>query len=188
MAACLLPHADPLHRVSVIPRGVGIGGMTLQLPREDKRPAARRNELLDRLAVLLARSRRRVASLFERPVSTGAANDLQRVTEIAYRMVVEYGMSERLGPVSLAPGNGARFLRSPAAGRTPTSDETAREVDLEVRRIVEEQEARVTELLAKRRRRLAAIARVLRQRETLDARAFQNLLSAPLKRRELADR
>ena len=179
MVACLLEHADPLHRVSVIPRGIGVGGMTLQLPREDKGLFTKK-ELLDRIAVLLGG---RVAEriLFD-DLSTGAANDLQRVTEIAHRMVVEYGMSDRLGAVSLSLPNAPKFLRTVARGGGAMSDDTAREVDLEVRRIIKEQEQRVTELLGQRKRRLAAIARVLRTRETLDARAFQNLLKKPLVR------
>jgi cell division protease FtsH len=181
MVACLLPHADPLHRVSVIPRGTGVGGMTLQLPREDKGLFTKK-ELLDRIAVLLGG---RVAErlLFD-DISTGAANDLQRVTEIAHRMVVEYGMSDRLGPVSLTGPNSPPLLRATADGGRAMSDDTAREVDLEVRRIADEQEERVTKLLTSRKRRLTAIARVLRSRETLDARAFKKLLDAPLKPRE----
>lgn len=181
MVACLLPHADPLHRVSVIPRGTGVGGMTLQLPREDKGLFTKK-ELLDRIAVLLGG---RVAErlLFD-DISTGAANDLQRVTEIAHRMVVEYGMSDRLGAVSLGGPNLHHFLRANANGGRTISEDTAREVDLEIRRIADEQEQRVTNLLAPRQRRLTAIARVLRSRETLDARAFKRLLDAPLKRRD----
>ncbi|MGH7162535.1 MAG: ATP-dependent zinc metalloprotease FtsH, partial [Planctomycetota bacterium] len=147
MTACLVRHADPLHRVSVIPRGVGIGGMTLQLPREDK-GLMTRAELLDRIAVLLGG---RVAeALLLRDVSTGAANDLRRVTEIAYRMAAEYGMSDRIGPIHVGDsGRVAPFERAPAAER-PVSDETAREIDLEARRILAEQEERVRALLEPR--------------------------------------
>jgi cell division protease FtsH len=178
MVACLLEHADPLHKVSVIPRGAGVGGLTLQLPREDKmlRTSA---ELLDRIAVLLGG---RVAErLMFDDVSTGAANDLLRVTDLAYRIVAEYGMSAGLGPVNLAKQDGPQYLDG-AGDKRATSDETAREVDLEVRRIVDEQERRVTELLTGKKRRLGAIARMLRSKETLDAREFRALLDAPLKK------
>jgi cell division protease FtsH len=180
LAACLLERADPLHKVSVIPRGAGVGGMTLQLPREDK-TLHTRDELLDRIGVLLGG---RVAErLIFKEVSTGAANDLQRVTDIAYRMVVDYGMSDAIGPVRLGDPRTAVFL-SPREGERPVSDETAREIDLEVRRLVREQEERITSLLEPCKRHLAAIARFLRDRETLDAATFQKLLDTPLRRRQ----
>jgi cell division protease FtsH len=178
IAACLLPHADPLHRVSVIPRGAGVGGMTLQLPREDK-TFLTRAELLDRIAVLLAG---RVAEhIIFNDISTGAANDLMRVSEIAYRMVVEYGMSERLGPIHLGDAKGPKFLSADTAERA-LGDETTREIDLEVRLIVAEQEERVRNLLEARKRHLAALARRLRDKETLDAAIFRKLLQTPLRR------
>jgi len=178
--ACVLRHADPLHRVSVIPRGTGIGGITLQLPREDK-GVHTQAELLDRIAVLLGG---RVAErILFNDISTGAANDLQRVTEIARRMVVDFGMSDRLGPVSMGNAGSLRFLRADPARDRFVSDETAREIDLEVRRIVAEQEERVDGILTARKRHLAALARVLRDKETLDAATFRRLLDSPLKRR-----
>ena len=184
IAACALPHADPLHRVSVIPRGIGVGGMTLQLPKEDK-SLLTRAELLDRIAVLLAG--REAEDLLFGDVSTGAANDLQRVTDLATRMVIEFGMSERMGPVHLGDASAPRFLRGDARSDRSVSDETAREIDLEVRRIVAEQEERVRTLLTDRKRHLAAIARVLRDKETLDARTFRKLLDTPVRRRQEVD-
>ena len=179
MVACLVPHADPLHRVSVIPRGVGIGGMTLQIPRED-RGLVTRSELYDRIAVLLGG---RVAEdLVFNDLSSGGANDLRSATEIARRMVAEYGMSERLGPVSMGGTPSVQSLRRGAPAEQKLSEETAREVDLEIRRIISEQEERVRALLEDQKRRLVAIARVLRDRETLDARTFHDLLSAPFKK------
>jgi cell division protease FtsH len=176
IAACLLPRADPLHRVSVIPRGSGVGGLTLQLPREDK-SLFTRSELLDRLAVLMGG---RVAEeLIFREVSTGAASDLERATKMAYRMVVEYGMSERLGPLNLGEADRAR-RDAPERG---IADETAREIDLEVRAILAAQEERVRELLRGRRRHLAAIARVLRDKETMDGFVFKKLLDTPVRNR-----
>jgi cell division protease FtsH len=185
MVACLLPGADPLHRVSVIPRGITTAGMTLQVQRED-RTVLTRAELCDRIAVLLG-GRAAEQVVFD-DVSTGAAGDLKKVTDLAYRMVVDYGMSERLGAVSLADSDAPQFLPSGAPRGRAMSDETKREVDLEVRRIVEEQEKRVDALLTERKRRLAAIARVLRDKETLSAAAFRSLLEAPLKSREPAER
>ncbi|MHC4136036.1 MAG: ATP-dependent zinc metalloprotease FtsH [Planctomycetota bacterium] len=180
IAACLLPHADPLHKVSVIPRGAGVGGMTLQLPREDK-TLLTRAELLDRIAVLLAG--RTAEQVIFNVVSTGAANDLLRVAEVAYRMVVEYGMSERLGPIHLGDAKGPKFLRGDS-GERALGDETTREIDLEVRAIVAEQEERVRNLLEARKRHLAALARMLRDKETLDAGTFRKLLATPLRRRK----
>jgi len=176
IAACLLPHADPLHRVSVIPRGSGVGGLTLQLPREDK-TLFTRSELLDRLAVLMGG---RVAEeLIFREVSTGAVSDLERATQMAYRMVVQFGMSERIGPLNLGERERARHE---GAERT-VADETAREIDLEVRAILATQEERVRSLLRERRRHLAAIARYLRDKETMDGLAFRKLLDTPVRSR-----
>jgi len=182
VAACELEHADPLHRVTVIPRGAGVGGITLQLPRED-RSLMTEGELLDRVAVLLAG--RAAERLLFGEVSTGAANDLERVSEIAYRMVVEYGMSARIGALGLAAGR-ARYVNRGPDTRRSISDETAREIDIEVRRIVGEQERRVAELLEARKRHVAAIARVLRDRETLDGSAVRRLLKTPVTRRRKA--
>jgi len=180
MVASLVPRADPLHRVSVIPRGVAAGGTTFQLPREDN-GLLMRAELLDRIAVHLGG---RVAErLVFGEVSTGAANDLRAATDLAYRMVTEFGMSERLGPVSYGDADAPIFLRRTRKLDRSLSEETAREVDLEVRRILSEQEERVRGLLEPRLRRLAAIARVLRAKETLDARAFVQLLEAPMRQR-----
>jgi cell division protease FtsH len=160
----------------VIPRGSGVGGLTLQLPREDK-SLFTRSELLDRLAVLMGG---RVAEeLIFREVSTGAVSDLERATKMAYRMVVEYGMSERLGPLNLGESDRAR---GDAPGRG-IADETAREIDLEVRTLLAAQEERVRELLRGRRRHLAAIARVLRDKETVDGFVFKKLLDTPVRNR-----
>ncbi|MFB3065463.1 MAG: cell division protein FtsH, partial [Planctomycetota bacterium] len=183
MITSLVPHADPLHRVSVIPRGVGIGGMTLQLPREE-RGMMTRAELCDRVAVLLAG--RCAEDIVFGDVSTGAAQDLQQATEIAYRMVAEYGMSDRIGPLSVARADRPLLMHERTTERA-LGDETAREIDVEVRRILLEQDERVRKLLGEHRRRLVALARVLRDRETLDAEAFANLMKAPLKRKAKAN-
>ena len=183
MITSLVPHADPLHRVSVIPRGVGIGGMTLQLPREE-RGMMTRAELYDRVAVLLAG--RCAEDIVFGDVSTGAAQDLQQATEIAYRMVAEYGMSDRIGPLSVARADRPLLMHERTKERA-LGDETAREIDVEVRRILLEQDERVRKLLGEHRRRLVALARVLRDRETLDAKAFANLMNAPLKKKAKAN-
>jgi cell division protease FtsH len=176
IAACLLPRADPLHRVSVIPRGSGVGGMTLQLPREDK-TLFTRAELLDRIAVLLAG--RAAEEIIFKEVSTGAASDLERATQMAYRMVAQFGMSDRIGPLHLGDGEQARREGLERA----VADETAREVDLEVRTLLCAQEERVRGLLRERRRHLAAIARLLRDKETIDGLAFRKLLDTPVRPR-----
>jgi cell division protease FtsH len=179
IAACLLPHADPLHRVSVIPRGSGVGGLTLQLPREDK-TLFTRSELLDRIAVLLGG--RAAEEILFKEVSTGAVSDLERATQMARRMVVEFGMSERIGPIHLGEGGHPRREGPDRA----LADETAREIDLEVRSILLAQEERVRGLLRDRRRHLAAIARVLRDKETIDGPSFGKLLDTPVRPRIVA--
>src|SRR5918912_568116 len=141
LVALSVPTADPVHRVSIIPRGVAALGMTMQRPLED-RYLLTEPELQDRLAILLGgRTAEEIA--FDR-ISTGAQNDLEKATEIARAMVTEYGMSEKLGPLSFGHdgfrGNDGRAL-FPSEGPS-ISDATARLVDEEVARLVESAHAR----------------------------------------------
>jgi cell division protease FtsH len=145
LVALSLPGSDHVQKISIIPRGIAALGYTLQLPTED-RYLLTRTELESRIAVLLGG---RVAEelVFGEP-STGAADDLQKATAIAKRMVKDYGMSEKLGTVALDQSGPPSFLKTAEPQGPPTySEHTAQEIDSEVRRMIEEQGNRVRELL-----------------------------------------
>jgi cell division protease FtsH len=179
LVAFSVPHADPVHKVTIIPRGVAALGMTYQLPIED-RYILRRSELEDRIAVLLGGH---VAEeMVYGELSTGAHNDLERATELARLMVMKYGMSERLGPLTFGDGGGLAFLRKGGlpwggGGERDYSEETARAIDEEVRRIVEQTYERVRALLTGKRETLLRAAAVLKQRETLGGDDLRRLLT-----------
>jgi cell division protease FtsH len=135
IAASLLPNADPVRRISIIPRGISALGYTLQLPTED-RYLMTKSELLDRLAVLLGG---RVAEeIVFGEISTGSHNDLQRATDIATSMVKQFGMSEKLGYVTFEKEKGPLFLPSPFSSAREYSEDTARQIDEEVKKIIDE--------------------------------------------------
>ncbi len=168
LVALALPGVDPVHKVSIIPRGVGALGYTIQRPTED-RFLMTREELENKMAVLLGG---RAAELIVfGPLSTGAADDLARVTDIARSMVTRYGMSERLGHVALEK-DGRSFLSpnplAEGARERSYSDETASAIDEEVRGIVDTVFERTVALLRERRDTLDRTAQRLLEKETLD--------------------
>ena len=167
-------HADPVHKISIIPRGIAALGYTQQQPTED-RYLMTRSELLDRLAVLLGG---RVAEelVFEE-TSTGAQNDLQRATEIARSMVTEYGMSDRLGLVSYERTRQPVFLPENFAPAKAYSEEKAAQIDEEIGRFVEEAHQRVRKILLERRSVLDDLANLLSQKETVQGEELRKMLS-----------
>jgi cell division protease FtsH len=169
-------HADPVHRVSIIPRTIGALGVTLQLPTED-RHLMTRGELADRIAVMMGG---RVAEelVFEE-VSTGAQNDLERATETARQMVCRFGMSERLGAQTFGKPAGLRFLDTPVSFSEERnfSDHRAREIDLEVSNILQAGVSQAREILQSRRKVLDAMTSALLERETLDREDLDALCS-----------
>ena len=173
-----LPLADPVHRVSIIPRGIAGLGYTLQRPTED-RFLLTRAELLDRLVVLLAG--RAAEELVFGDVSTAAQNDLARATELARSMVTEYGMSETLGPMALDRERRSAFLPGglpPAGGQAREhAERTAEAVDAAVRRILDQQHERVREILTRRRAALERLGKVLLEREVLEGDELRALLA-----------
>jgi cell division protease FtsH len=182
LVAFSLPHTDPVHKVTIIPRGVAALGMTYQLPTED-RYLLRRSELEDRIAVLLGGHVAEEVVYGE--LSTGAHNDLERATEFARLMVTKYGMSERLGPLTFGDGAGPGFLRRnglpwPGGGEREYSEETARTIDEEVRRIVEAAYERARALLGAKKELLLHAAAVLKERETLQGEPLRRLLAGDL--------
>jgi cell division protease FtsH len=178
LVAASVEHADPVHKVTIIPRGVAALGMTYQLPTED-RYLLRRSELEDRIAVLLGGH---VAEeMVYGELSTGAHNDLERATELARLMVTQYGMSERLGPLTYGERGGSPFLRKTgfgwSTGEREYSEETARMIDEEVRQVVERTYDRVRSILSSRKDALLRAAAVLKQRETLEGDELRALLA-----------
>jgi cell division protease FtsH len=168
LVALSSPTADPVHRVSIIPRGAAALGMTMQRPLED-RYLLTEPELKDRLAILLG-GRTAEELVFQMVVSTGAQNDLERATEIARSMVTEYGMSPKVGPLSFG-GNG---FRSPEGrlfypGAAPElSDDLAALVDEEISRLVNEAHERATQVLTEHRDFLTRLSDLLQVTEVID--------------------
>jgi cell division protease FtsH len=177
------PTADPVHKISIIPRGVAALGYTQQLPTED-RYLLTKEELLDRIAVLLGG---RVAEeLIFGEISTGAGNDLERVTDLARRMVTEYGMSREVGPVVYAPQRRSPYLpavEGMGEGRV-YSEDTAREIDREVHGIIAGTHTRVRKLLEEDREALEALAQRLLQVEVVDESELRQIMGLPPRTRE----
>jgi len=169
-------HADPVHKISVIPRGVAALGYTQQQPTED-RYLMTRSELLDRLAVLLGG---RVAEelVFEE-ISTGAQNDLQRATDIARSMITEYGMSDRLGLVTYERPRQPMFLPESFAPGKKYSEAKAGQIDEEIARLVEEAHQRVRKILSERRTVLDDLARLVSQKEVVLGEELRKMLGKP---------
>jgi cell division protease FtsH len=166
IVAASVEHVDPLHRVSVIPRGVAALGYTLQLPTED-RYLMTRSELFDRMKVLLGG---RVAEeLTFAEISTGAQNDMERATEIARSMVVEYGMSEKLGPVSYRRRTASYLGMEYGLGARPEyAEATAREIDCEIRKLIDQAHEDVRTILAARRDALIHLHDLLMEHEVIE--------------------
>ena len=165
IVATLLPNADPVRRISIIPRGISALGYTLQLPTED-RYLMTKTELLDRLAVLLGG---RVAEeIVFGEISTGAHNDLQRASDIASSMVKEYGMSEKLGYVTFEKEKNPLFLPSSLISSREYSEDTAKQIDEEVKKIIDEAHHKVKEILTAKRDKLEELARLLLEKEVVE--------------------
>ena len=168
----LLEHTDPVHKVTIIPRGRA-GGYTLSLPKEDKYYATR-SEMLDELKVLLGG---RVAeALVLKEISSGASNDLQRATQLARQMICEYGMSENIGPVTFGHRQDQVFLGRDIARDKDYSEEVAAEIDKEVRSFMEDAYAATEKLLSDNIDKLHVIAKALMGKETLEEEEINQLV------------
>jgi cell division protease FtsH len=175
IVASLLPGLDPVHKISIVQRGFGALGYTLQLPTED-RYTMTRTELLNRLVVLLGG--RTAEELALGDISTGAQNDLQRATDIARAMVTEYGMSDLLGAVSYDGHAHARFLDLPGQPeRGSYGEETAQKIDAEIKRLVTEAHARARQILSDNRARLETVTRRLLDVEVMEGDELRRLLA-----------
>jgi cell division protease FtsH len=163
-----------VHRVSIIPRGIAALGYTLQLPTQD-RYLMTRTELLERLTVLLAG--RAAEELVFSEVSTGAQDDLERATSMARSMVTAYGMSEKLGPMTYGAGKRPQFLEEALPfPRYEVSEDTAREIDQEVRALVGDARNKARAILEGRRETLDALARLLLEKETIEGDELRRMI------------
>jgi ATP-dependent metalloprotease FtsH len=168
-----LPHTDPLHKVSIIPRGRA-GGYTLLLPKEDRNYMTK-SQLLDQVTMLLGG---RVAeALVLHEISTGASNDLERATGIVRKMITELGMSEELGPVTFGHKEEQVFLGRDIARDRNYSESVAQAIDHEVRRIIDESYQKAQDIISEKIEILHAIAQALMVNETLEADSFQDIIA-----------
>jgi cell division protease FtsH len=168
----LLPNSDPVHKVSIISRGQALG-YTISLPTEDKFLTTRA-ELNDTMAMTLGG--RAAEEIVFSEITTGASNDLEKVTETAKQMVMRFGMSERLGPRVFGHDRSMPFLGREFSAEPDYSDEVAREIDEEVRRMVEDAHQTSKDILSEHREELDTISRILLARETIEADEFIALL------------
>jgi cell division protease FtsH len=176
LVATELPGMDPVHKISIVQRGFGALGYTMQLPLEDRYLMTRR-ELMNQLSVLLAGRTAEEIALGE--ISTGAQNDLQRATDIARAMVTQFGMSEALGAINYDGEKRGRFLEGPTPlDRGPYSDDTARLIDLEVKQIMSDAHEQARRVILARRPTLEAITRRLLEKEVIDGEELRRILEA----------
>ncbi len=168
-----LPNSDPVHKISVISRGQALG-YTISLPREDKFLTTRA-ELQDTMAMSLGG--RAAEEIIFGEVTTGASNDLEKVTATAKQMVMRFGMSEKLGPRVFGHDHGQPFLGREFSAEPDYSDEIAREIDDEIRRMVESAHMQAKELLSSHRASLEKLSEILIKRETIEKEQFEALLA-----------
>lgn len=172
LVAKLTPGTDPVHKVTIIPRGMALG-LTQQLPTEDKYMLTR-DYLLKSIAVLLAGRAAEEIIYDER--TTGAGNDLERATEMARKMVTEWGMSEKVGPIRLAQKEGAVFLGKDMSSRTDYSEATSLEIDSEIKQIIVKQYDYAVTLLKENEQILHDLANLLLETESVNAKQLDELL------------
>ena len=167
-----LEYTDPVHKISVVSRGAALG-FTISLPTEDKFLTTK-GELMDTLSMTLGG--RAAEEVVFGEITTGAANDIEKATATAKQMIMRYGMSEELGPRALGHDQSMPFLGREFQQQADYSEEVARQIDDEIRRIIEQAHQRAKDLLVEKRDLLDRISRVLIQRETIEADEFQNLV------------
>ncbi len=165
VVARLLPRTDPVHKVTIIPRGRALG-VTMQLPQED-RYSMDREQILQNIAVLFGG--RIAEEVFMKQMTTGASNDFERATEMARRMVTQWGMSDHLGPMVYGENEGEVFLGRSITTHKNVSEATMQQVDAEIRRIIDDQYALARKLIEDNSDKVEAMAKALMEWETIDA-------------------
>jgi cell division protease FtsH len=173
--ASVLPGLDPVHKISIVQRGFGALGYTMQLPLED-RYLLTRSDLQNQMAVLLGGRTAEEIAIGE--ISTGAQNDLQRATDIARAMVTRFGMSEELGTVNYEPARRNAFLDIPMGpDRGPYGEDTAERIDAEVKRLLEEAHDRARQIIVDRRQLLEMVTRRLLEKEVIEGEELRQLIA-----------
>ncbi|MBW7903698.1 MAG: ATP-dependent metallopeptidase FtsH/Yme1/Tma family protein [Rhodocyclaceae bacterium] len=173
VVAKLLPKSDPVHKVTIIPRGRALG-VTMQLPEQD-RYAYDRDYLMSRIAVLFGG--RIAEELFMNQMTTGASNDFERATQMARDMVTRYGMSDALGPMVYGENEGEVFLGRSITTHKNVSEATMQKVDAEIRRIIDEQYGLARRLLDENRDKVEAMTKALLEWETIDAEQINDIMA-----------
>jgi cell division protease FtsH len=173
LLATLLPHTDPLHKVTIIPRGMALG-LTQQLPTEERHNYSR-EQLESRIAVCMGG--RIAEDLTFGQITTGAQNDIEQATEMARKMVCEWGMSEALGPLTYGKKEEAIFLGKEFNRHQDYSEATALKIDAEIKRIVSEQYERAQKILIEKRPELVKVAEALLEHEVLDAQQLLKIMA-----------
>lgn len=182
LVATVLPGTDPVHKVSIIPRGRALG-VTMQLPTNDRHNHSK-EFLCNTLAILMGG---RVAEeLVFKHVTTGAGNDLERATDLARKIVCEWGMSERLGPLTFGQKDESTFLGRSFGGKRDISNEIALEIDLEIKRLITENYERSKRILTEHRVTMTALADALLEKESLDTGEIQAILLQSSQRASVA--
>lgn len=183
LVAAFRPTAERVHKISIVPRGIGALGYTMQLPTEDRYLMAR-SELLEKIDVLLGG--RAAEMIIFKDVTTGAQNDLQRATEIARSMVVLYGMTEELGPVTYQKTPNPFLMQQNFMPQKEFSEDTARMIDYEVRKIVEDRMESALQTLRSHQELLHLVAAKLLEKETIESEEFFQLVGSEAKERVVA--
>ena len=173
LVAKLMPKTDPVHKVTVIPRGRALG-VTMQLPEGD-RYSLDKERMLSTIAVLFGG--RIAEEVFMHQMTTGASNDFERATQIARDMVTRYGMTDELGPMVYAENEGEVFLGRSVTKTTTMSEETMRKVDLVIRRIIDEQYAIARKLIEDNQDKMHAMASALLEFETIDTDQIDDIMN-----------
>ncbi|MBV8258856.1 MAG: cell division protein FtsH, partial [Actinobacteria bacterium] len=168
-----LEHTDPIHKITIVSRGQALG-LTISLPTEDKYLTTR-TALMHQMAMTLGG--RAAEEIVFHEVTTGAANDLERVTQTAKQMIMRFGMSEKLGPRVLGRGHDQPFLGRDYGAEADYSEEIAREIDDEIRRVIEEAHELALAVLREHMDQLHLISGILIERETIDRDQFERLLA-----------
>ncbi|WP_163195369.1 ATP-dependent zinc metalloprotease FtsH [Clostridium thermarum] len=176
IVAKLVPNADPLHHISIVPRGMA-AGYTMHLPKDDKTHVSK-SYLLDQMAVLLGG---RVAEkLALDDICTGAQNDIERATAIARKMVMEYGMSDEIGPMALGSDHNEVFLGRDIGRSRNFSEEVGAKIDKEIKRLIDDAYHRAEKLIGDNMNKLHAVAQALLEKEKLEAYEFEEIFNATL--------
>ena len=173
VVAKLLPKTDPVHKVTIIPRGRALG-VTMQLPTED-RYSYDRDFLMNRIAVMFGG--RIAEEIFMQQMTTGASNDFERATQLARDMVTRYGMTDALGPMVYGENEGEVFLGRSVTSTKNVSEATMQKVDAEIRRIIDQQYALARKLLEENREKVEAMTAALLEWETIDSEQIDDIMA-----------